>query len=323
LDEATDEVIVSNILKAPKNKKDLGYLNWFDFEDENSYYLKTQTSKTRKTYLQTISKDTLDINSIELKNDYYSSYLYKGKLYAASSTFVNGNACILMDVYNSDLSLEYSKNFEYEIAAMVPGGLVVDDEKIYMVCGAVGEGASYGATKTYLFEFDLNFNFLSETDLQLNDAGYQSTVKIDNFLYLAKTSQGVDSQGEGIGSAYIDRYNLDKKEMEFNFIKLDKQYPYRIKHDAVNNNLIVLHERWSAGNNYYSIYNLEDNSLDTVLLDNALYGDKFVFQGQSDDKYYFQTPQRLGVYDVKSKTIKEYDLTSLNLDLSNGIFFTE
>lgn len=321
LDETTNQVIVSDTIKAPKNKKDVGYLNWFDLEDENRYFLKTQTSKTRKTYLQTISKETLNIASIELENDYYSSYLYKEKMYAASSTFANGNACVVMDVYNSDLSLAYSKNFEYDAVAIVPGGLVVDDERIYMVCCIVEDGDRYGEAKTYLYEFDLDFNFLNETDLQLNDGGYLSAVKIDNFLYLAKTSQGMDSTGNVIGTPYIDRYDLDEREMEFNFIKLEQKYPIRIKHDAVNNNFIILHDRWDVGNNYYSIYSMEDKSLKTVLLDNSVYGDIFVFQSRSDDKYYFQTPQRLGVYDIKSKTITEYDLGSLNLDLSNGVFF--
>lgn len=321
LNESARQVSVDDILKNPKNKEDLGYLNWFDAEDEKQYYVKTQTSKRRKTYLQTISKETLSVNSVELKNDYYSSCLYKEKLYAVSS-FVDGVAYIVLDVYNSDLSLAYSKKFEYDVIAMLPGALVVDDEKIYVICGLVEENTDYAEKATYLFEFDLEFNFLNEIDLQLDDAGYQSAVKIDNIIFLAKTMQGVDENKVGIGTKYVDKYNLDTELMEQNAIELQQTHPVRIKHDTISNNLIILHDRWSTGNNYYSIYNLENESVHTILLDNKMYGEEFIFQAQHKECYYFQSPDRLGVFDYENKTMEEYDLKPLNLELSNGIFFT-
>ncbi|MEG0090532.1 MAG: hypothetical protein RSA20_01815, partial [Oscillospiraceae bacterium] len=152
-----------------------------------------------------------------------------------------------------DLSLSYTKKLEYDAALMFPSGLVVDEEKIYLICGLVEKEAAYGDVKVYLFEFDLNFNLINSTDLKLYDGGYQSVAKVDNMLYLAKTTQGLDGDGYAVGSLYIDTYDLNVKEMAYNSIKLEHKYPVKIRYDSRNENLIIQHEKNSLGQNCYSI----------------------------------------------------------------------
>lgn len=60
------------------------------------------------------------------------------------------------------------------------------------------------------------------------------------------------------------------KKFEYDAIELQQAHPIRIKYDSYNHNLIILHDKWGAGNNYYSIYSLEDASVKTILLDTKI-----------------------------------------------------
>lgn len=306
--------------QSQTNKENFGDINDFTCEDESRYYLKTKANTRMETFLQTVSKENMAINSTKIENDFYSNFLYDGKLYAISS-LKNEVAYLVLDVYNSDLSISYSNKFENNVMLMFPSGIVVEKNKILLICGVVENGADYASVKSYLYEFDLQFNLLNSTDLQLDNGGYQSTVKIGDKLYLAKTAQGLDSSQRAAPSRYIDVYNLSSKEMQNNIIELEKEYPLKMRYDEKNNIIVIQHERHNLGTNCYSIYNISDATIETLVFDNEKYGDYDIYYANDGKKCYFQTPNMLGIYNIASKDYSEYSLQALDKKFLNGLFF--
>ncbi len=312
LDENNTKVEIHDSVKRTSNVSGLGYIYEFSLESPNLTYLKTQTDLKRDTYLQTISKDGNEKNTIKLQKDFYTACQYEGDIYAISS-YVDENPYLVLEVYDSNLSLNYTEKFEYDAAIIFPSGIVVSEENIYLFCGIIDKNSSYGDITNYLFEFDLKFNLKKSTDLKLYDGSYQHACKIDDLIYLAKTTEGLDENKYAIGSNKIDIYDLSEMTLKSNYISLEYKYPKHIRYDEKNNNIIFMHDRYSLGMNCYSIYNLKTKTITSLEFDYGTYGDYSIYFSKGENNYYFQTPKTLIVYNLTNENITEYDLNELEL----------
>ena len=229
----------------------------------------------------------------------------------------------MLEVFDNNLSMIYSNSFEFDASLIFPSGIFIYENEIYVFCGVAPRNYKYGDIINYLFRFDSEFNLLETRELELHDGGYQSICRIDNLLYMAKTMQGLDENGYAIGSIYIDTYNLETCELVQDCIPLEYTHPPHIRYDEYNNNLIIMHDRHSLGMNGYFIYNLEDGTVESFTFDYEDYGDYIVYFSNNKDNYYFQTPEKLGIYNLSEKRMREYDLDKLGLEIKQGILGLE
>ena len=239
------------------------------------------------------------------------------------SSYVDENPYLVLEVFDNSLSMIYSNSFEFDASLMFPSGIFIYENEIYVFCGVAPRNYKYGDIINYLFRFDSEFNLLETRELELHDGGYQSICKIDNLLYMAKTMQGLDENGYAIGSNYIDTYNIKTGELVQDCISLEYTHPLHIRYDEYNNNLIIMHDRYSLGMNVYSIYNLEDGTVKSFIFNYDDYGDCSVDFNYRKDEYYFQTPEKLGIYNLSEKRMREYDLDKLGLEIKQGILALE
>ena len=75
--------------------------------------------------------------------------------------------------------------------------------------------------------------------------------------------------------------------------------------------------------NVYSIYNLEDGTVKSFIFNYDDYGDCSVDFNYRKDEYYFQTPEKLGIYNMSDSTMREYNLDKLGLEIKQGILALE
>ena len=318
IDESHNSVETYDKVRRNPDVNDIGYIYEFSFDYSDITYLKTQTNTKRYTYLQTFSKDGKEGKTIKLKNNFYTACVDKNKLYAISS-FVDENPYLILDVFDTNLCLNFSKKFEYDAAIIFPSGIVVSEDIIYLFCAIIYKDSSYGEVANYLFEFDKEFNLQKSTDLKLYESSYQHAYKIGDIIYLAKTTEGLDKNKYAKGSNNIDVYNLKTGELISNYISLEYAYPKHIRYDKENDNIIFMHDRYSLGMNVYSVYNLKTKTVESLKFINSEYGDNSVYFSLGKDNYYFQTPDILAVYNLTNKSFAEYNLDELNLDLLPGI----
>ena len=315
--ELHQSIEIYDKIKREPDVNNVGYIYEFSFDCSDMTYLKTQTNKKRDTYLQTFFKDGKEGETINLKRNFYTACVYENNLYAISS-FVDEKPYLILEIFDTNLSINLSKKFEYDAAIIFPSGITVSENIIYLFCTVLDKDSSYGDVTNYLFEFDMEFNLKKSTKLKLYNSSYQHAYKIGDLIYLAKTTEGLDENKYAIGSNNIDVYNLKTKELISNVISLEYAYPKYIRYDEENNNIIFMHDRYSLGKNVYSIYNLETKTVESLEFDNK-YGDNSVYFAYSEDNYYFQTPEILAVYDLTNNSLVEYNLTELGLELLPGI----
>ena len=322
IDDPKENIEIRAELKRSKEINNLGYIYEFTFSNANVYFFKSQINQKTQMYLQTFYKDGKEVDIVELKRNFYSACASDDKLYAVSS-YVDENPYLVLEVFDNSLSMIYSNSFEFDASLMFPSGIFIYENEIYVFCGVAPRNYKYGDIINYLFRFDSEFNLLETRELELHDGGYQSICRIDNLLYMAKTMQGLDENGYAIGSNYIDTYNLKTGELVQDCISLEYTHPLHIRYDEYNNNLIIMHDRHSLGMNVYSIYNLEDGTVESFTFDYEDYGDYIVYFSNNKDNYYFQTPEKLGIYNLSEKRMREYDLDKLGLEIKQGILALE
>ncbi|MGM9957962.1 MAG: hypothetical protein ACI32B_01810 [Erysipelotrichaceae bacterium] len=322
VDDLKENIEINAKLKRSDEVEGLGFIYEYIFKGSERYYLKTQTNKKLETYIQTFSKDGKEENTIQTNRNFYSACVSDDKLYTVSS-YVDENPYLVLEVFDNSLSMIYSNSFEFDASLMFPSGIFIYENEIYVFCGVAPRNYKYGDIINYLFRFDSEFNLLENRELELHDGGYQSICRIDNLLYMAKTMQGLDENGYAIGSNYIDTYNLKTGELVQDCISLEYTHPLHIRYDEYNNNLIIMHDRYSLGMNVYSIYNLEDGTVKSFIFNYDDYGDYSVDFNYHKDEYYFQTPEKLGIYNMSDSTMREYDLAKLGLEIKQGILALE
>lgn len=322
VDNSKENIDINAKLKRSNEVENLGFIYEYIFRGSERYYLKTQTNNKLETYIQTFSNDGKVENTVQIKRNFYSACVDDDKLYTVSS-YVDENPYLVLEVFDNSLSMIYSNSFEFDASLMFPSGIFIYENEIYVFCGVAPGNYKYGDIINYLFRFDSEFNLLETRELELHDGGYQSICRIDNLLYMAKTMQGLDENGYAIGSNYIDTYNLETCELVQDYIPLEYTHPLHIRYDEYNNNLVIMHDRHSLGMNVYSIYNLEDCTVKSFIFDYDDYGDYSIHFNYRKDEYYFQTPEKLGIYNLSEKTMKEYGLDKLGLEIEQGILALE
>ena len=322
VDNSKENIDINAKLKRSDDVEGLGFIYEYVFKGPERYYLKTQTNNKLETYIQTFSKDGKEGSTILTKRNFYGACVDDDKLYTVSS-YVDEKPYLVLEVFDNNLSMIYSNSFEFDASLMFPSGIFIYENEIYVFCGVAPRNYKYGDIINYLFRFDSEFNLLETRELELHDGGYQSICRIDNLLYMAKTMQGLDENGYAVGSNYIDTYNLETCELVQDCIPLEYTHPLHIRYDEYNNNLVIMHDRHSLGMNVYSVYNLEDGTVKSFIFDYDDYGDYSVDFNCCKDEYYFQTPEKLGIYNLSERTMKECDLEKLGLEFKEGILTLE